>query len=160
MFLCAFAYQNCAQSFRTVSIDQNLTQQCKLAIRDAAARSEGFVGDVDCESVERYRCELRIFSPDLQDREIPNDRRCFQTEWDICVVTDVREISTAGTRAVAGLDPAEFEPGGEFHRQEARCHHERRVRGIAVFEGSGPRLADAFTLARAACRQSQSQESP
>lgn len=150
---CGLAYQNCAQSFRSVSLDQNLTQSCKMLVQEKIRELGAWLGDYDCESADAYRCEQRVFAPELANAAREEDV-CFAAPDGerVCVRTHTREFGTAAARGIAGLDDAEFEPGGEFNRTEARCQNAARVRGVAAFEATGDGVAGAFLAARAKCR--------
>lgn len=150
----ALAYQNCAQSFKTLSASQ-LTQQCKATVQANIREFKNDLGNLDCETDADYRCEMRVFSPSFAANSSREESLCFDTpsEGRHCVTTEIREFATGGTRQVPGIDLAEFEPGGEFNRSEARCQSEARVRGVAAFEKTADSVAEAFRLTRVECRK-------
>lgn len=143
----------CAQSFRhTLDEAPSLSAQCKSAVQ-SSIRAWLPGDDFDCESASEYRCELRIFSPDVVDgTQVSSECFANGSRAQICIQTETRSFATASARGVAGIAETEFAEGGEFNRSEAKCFHQHTRRGVPIFEGHGERVVAAFAKARDLCR--------
>ncbi|MBX3022213.1 MAG: hypothetical protein KF799_11115 [Bdellovibrionales bacterium] len=151
--LCIVSFQNCSSGFkanRDLALDSS-SVQCRAKMKAEVTAAKLPAAELRCSDFNAFACERRVFSPDASNLShalkecLPGDR--------ICVDVDVLEFNTAGARAPANED--EFKPGGSYNREDIRCYHRLRIKGVVVFEGVGDSLAEALAGAVHACEAAQ-----
>lgn len=103
--------------------------------------------EMRCWDFNNFACERRVFSPDVENFS-HSLKECLPGDQ-TCVDVDVLQFNTLAARL--GSRPQQFEPGGDYNREEIRCYHRIRIKGTVVFEGEGDSLAEALAGAVKAC---------
>lgn len=144
-------FQNCGGQMKpaTYSDTSSSSLQCKAQVK-AEAVAAFDPASFECGNFNHYSCERRIFSPDVADM-VHQLKECL-VGGENCVDVEVRQFSTAAAKA-SGEDPSQFLPGGDYNREEVRCHHMFFYQDVAVFEGEGDSLEQALAQAMKACDQ-------
>lgn len=145
--LCALLpFQNCGKQMEANNYGDSNSQQCKAQLKSEAIASKS-APDFKCSEFNNYACERRIFSPDVES--LSHLLKECSASGNICVDVEVRQFNTASARE---FEPAAaFLPGGEYNREEFRCHHKYIYRGSAVFEGEGDSIDEALAMAMKSC---------
>lgn len=140
-------FQNCSSDLSSAK-SQAASQQCKAQLKSEAIAARG-TQSFRCSDLAGYQCERRIFTPTLENM-VHNLTECLGG-GEICVDVEVRQINTAAAR---NYEPEQsFAPGGDYNREEFRCHHRYTYKGLAVFEGQGESMEEALALAIRSCEE-------
>lgn len=140
--LILFPFQNCSKGFESASASVSSLCNAKAV---AAVRAEK-AGQVACDQGALYRCERRIFTPDAESSAFISEQ-CLGS---FCFAVETRVFATGEARTAENA--ADFQPGGEYNREEANCSHDLRAEGLAVFSGSGNSVEEALKQAWLACK--------
>ena len=155
LLLCALLpFQNCGQMTASHDATVSSSAQCRAKLK-ADALSVARPADLNCSDFSQYRCERRIFSPDVENMS-HSLRECSESGA-TCVDVEVRQFSTAAQR-LAGEEASLFLPGGSYNREEVRCTHVYAYQNVRVFEGEGQSLEEALGQAVAACEHAPVEE--
>jgi len=139
-------FQNCGKEMKAASYKDASSLQCKAQLK-AEALANFDAGSFDCGNFNHYACERRIFSPTVDD--LSHQLTECLPGGENCVDVEVHQFSTANL--TGSEDPAFFEPGGSYNREEVRCHHRFLYEDTAIFEGEGDSLEEALSAAMKAC---------
>lgn len=152
--LCALLpFQNCGKQMEANNYDDSNSQQCKAQLKAEAIASKSAPA-FNCSEFNNYSCERRVFSPDVES--LSHLLKECTSSGEICVDVEVRQFNTASAKS---SEPASaFLPGGEYNREEFRCHHKYTYRGVAVFEGEGDSIEEALASAMKSCESAGSVE--
>lgn len=124
------------------------SQQCKAQFKAEAVAAK-MAPNFACSDFNNYSCERRVFSPDVEP--LTHFLKECVSRGDICIDVEVRQFNTASAR---GYEPVgAFAPGGDYNREEFRCHHKYTYRNLAVFEGEGDSMEQALASAMGSCEQ-------
>ena len=137
--LIVFFFQNCG-TMSVAPVGVEATSSNHLKASSAQLR---------CSDFNSYFCEEQIFSPDVLDMT-HSLRECIRGE-EICVDVEVQQHNTSSARTLAGVSEAQFQPGGEFNREETRCFHRLNGKAPIAVQGKGDSLAAALAKAIASC---------
>jgi hypothetical protein len=145
-----FAFQNCSKGFNTTqSLSQ--TTQCTEKLR-AKAYAEGEWLKDQCRDLSAFRCNVSVFSPDIEDRSY-DTRKCLEINGkEACVGLDVLKFSTKNLLASASEATIDFQPGGSYNRSEYNCTHPDLYKeGVAIITAEADSLEDSLLLAQQKC---------
>lgn len=124
--------------------------QCKAKlVNEAKAELKAFPQGVNCADFNQYSCERRIFSPSVA--EMTHSLKECVYGGSFCVDVEVRQFNTSAARASALAE--DFQPGGDYNREEIRCSHKYVYRGLRVFQGDGESLEEALAQALRLCER-------
>lgn len=138
--LLALPFHNCSTGFKSTT---ELSVQCTEKVRAEGAKYK--TENVDCVRASLYTCERRAFSPDVANG-VSIAEECTA---DMCVQVTTRSFDTSAARA---REPAsEFQPGGEYNRDEVTCTHAYRYNDVAPFTGQASNLEQALVFAQLSC---------
>lgn len=140
--LILFPFQNCSKGFDSASA--SVSSLCNAKILNAVRAEKA--GSVACDQGALYRCERRIFMPDAESSATISEQ-CLGS---FCFPVETRVFATGDARTLE--NGADFQPGGDYNREEVNCSHELRAEGLAVFSGSGSSVEEALKLAWLACK--------
>ena len=140
--LTLFPFQNCSKGFSSSSSTVSSLCNAKAV---AAVRAEK-AGQIACDQGALYRCERRIFTPDAVSSAYISEQ-CLGS---FCVAVETRVFATSEARTVENA--ADFQPGGDYNREEVNCSHELRAEGLAIFSGAGSSVEEALKQAWLACK--------
>ena len=140
--LTLFPFQNCSKGFDSNSATVSSLCNAKIV---AAVRAEK-AGKIACDQGALYRCERRIFTPDAAS----SDSISEHCQGSFCVAVETRVFATGEARSPENA--ADFQPGGDYNREEVNCSHELRAEGLAVFSGAGSSVEEALKQAWLACK--------
>lgn len=143
-------FQNCSKGYqasRAIASSSSSSSQCKLEYAAKLIANKIPAADLRCGEVASYACERRVFRPNVPSGE-RHEVTCLNGD-EKCVEVDVRSFDTVG--ASQGAMPAQFEPGGDYNREEIRCYNRLQVRGSVVIQAEGDSLMSAFQKTVSAC---------
>lgn len=149
--LTAAFFQNCSKGYKasqSIASSSSASSQCKAEFAAKLIANKIPAEDLRCGEAASYACERRVFRPNVASGE-SHEVTCLAGDQD-CVEVDVRSFDTAG--ATEGSVPAQFEPGGDYNREEIRCFNRLQVRGSVVIEAEGDSLSSAFRKTVSACK--------
>lgn len=140
------AFQNCSD-FGAMSAATN-SALCRAKVQPKPSFK---ATDLHCGDMGSYQCERRVFSPTALQNLSHSLIECVGS-GSLCVEVEVREFNTEAARSGAG--EGAFLPGGEYNREEIRCHHRGAQDGeLAVLTGEGDSLDEALAHVMSACEQ-------
>lgn len=156
VFVIVFAFQNCSKGFSGTSAD--LSVQCvqKVQLEKMSFLKEA--GQLHCEAMDRYRCEVRSFSPAVETGEIQGQTCASVNGEPFCVSLITRNFNTAAGRSLQDLDATAYAVGGEFNRQEINCAYVEDQFGVLRAEAASPQVALEQVVSACLAAQAQGAE--
>jgi len=146
--LMVASFQNCSGKFKSSrAVLESSSAQCKAVLKAEVSAQKLPAAELRCGDFNSFACERRVFSPDVEDLS-HSLKECMPGDQ-ICVDVDVRQFNTSGARSPAS--ESEFTEGGAYNREDVRCYHRLRVKGLAVLDGEGDSIEAALAQAMHSC---------
>ena len=105
-----------------------------------------------CSQTHMYQCDVRIFSPDIENSEEIKEV-CFGETQAQCLMTRVLSFSTEDQRSNDEYSKEEdFLFGGQYNYQEVTCYQKHKhAKGLYQIVGEGATVESALNKAKEAC---------
>ena len=106
-----------------------------------------------CEELTLYRCDARVFSPDVQTSRYQEDY-CFSDDNSQCIFIDTMHFSTADQKLSDKFaTDNDFKAGGQYNDSEVICYHIDLLQdGKSLVKGDGDSVAEAIQEAITNCK--------
>ncbi len=143
-------YVNCSGFKGTdgLSVSNLSSISCRAKVQAAA---ESKIEISQCENIESYKCERRVFSPSVDNSSFAQEVCGTFEELPICVTTHSLSFNTQGARTPDS--EAEFSEGGEFNREEFQCIYNLTDANTPLFQAQGDSVMGALSNAVQLCRE-------
>lgn len=143
-------YVNCSGFKGTDGL--SLSNLSSISCREKVqASAESKIEITQCENIENYKCERRIFSPSVENSSSDNEICGTFEGLPICVMTHLLSFNTEAARTPDS--DAEFSEGGEFNREDFQCIYNLAGANTPLFQALGESVMDALSNAVQLCRE-------
>jgi hypothetical protein len=106
-----------------------------------------------CEDVTLYRCDARVFSPDVQTSRSEEDY-CFSDDNSQCIFVDTMNFSTSDQKTSdQHATDDDFKLGSQYNYSEVTCYHIDLLQdGLSKATGEGSTIDEAIKKAITNCK--------
>ena len=147
--LCIVFFQNCSSE---IKVTESLS--CSPSVK-ASLQMMKFKANTHCSNHDFYSCEMRVFSPYVDDGENSSEQ-CVHVNGlgHGCVPVKTRNFSTK--TMITSEDPKFFEEGSAYNYSEIECsnlmvlHNEK-----TIFRAEGASIQEAMANVVKACLERQ-----
>lgn len=143
-------YVNCSgfKGMSSLSVANLSSASCRAKLQAAA---ESVVAVNDCQNVQNYSCERRVFSPVAGNTSFSSTECGALDGRDVCVNTQTLSFNTEVARSPSS--EKEFESGGEFNREEFQCIYNVKNSTAPLFQADGKSVIDALSHSVQHCNE-------
>jgi hypothetical protein len=106
-----------------------------------------------CEEVTLYKCDARVYSPDVQTSRSEEDY-CFSDDNSQCIFIDTMSFSTSDQKLSDKFATEDdFKIGGQYNYSEVICYHIDLLKdGKSLATGDGSSVEEAIQNAIKTCK--------
>ena len=106
-----------------------------------------------CADITLYKCDARVFSPDVQSSRSLEDF-CFSEDNSLCIFVDTMRFSTNNQKTTDKYaTEQDFESGGQYNYKEVSCYHRDLMKeGKYQATGEGSSVEMALEKAISSCK--------